>query len=120
MRKRDLDRFKKLLQDERARIIHNANNTKEHIANPNIDDLLDEVDIASSEVNQSVSLRLRDREGMLLSKVEEALGRITAGSYGVCEECGEEIGVKRLEARPVATRCIRCKEEQEKREREYS
>ena len=120
MRKRDLDKFRKLLNDERSRIIHNANDTKEHISNPNLDDLLDEVDIASSEVNQTVSLRLRDREGMLLSKIDQALGRISDGSYGQCEECGEEIGVKRLEARPVATRCIRCKEEQEKREREYS
>lgn len=120
MRKRDLEKFQKKLTAERDRIIFLANDTKEDISNPNTDDLLDEIDIAASEVHQSLNLRLRDREGMLLSKIDEALERIEKGSYGVCEECGDEIGVKRLEARPVATRCIQCKEEQEKREKEYS
>ena len=120
MRKRELEKYKKRLLEEKQRIIQVANEAREHISNPNTDDLLDEVDIASSEVTQAVHLRLRDREGMLLAKINQALTRIEEGEYGTCEVCGEYIGNRRLEARPVATRCIRCKEEQEKKEKEYS
>jgi len=63
--------------------------------------------------------RLRDREKFLLKKIDDALGRIEAGTFGICEICEEEISIKRLEARPVTTMCIRCKEEQEKQEKSY-
>ena len=120
MRKRDLERLKKKLLAEKERIVSNAADTKKDISNPNVDDLQDEVDIASSEITQTVHLRLRDREKMLLDKIEQSLKRIDEGTYGVCETCGEDISLKRLDARPVATLCIRCKEEQEKMEKEYS
>jgi DnaK suppressor protein len=61
--------------------------------------------------------RLRERERGLLAKIEEALQKIEQGVYGECESCGEEIGLKRLEARPVAELCIDCKSEQERMER---
>ena len=64
--------------------------------------------------------RTRDRERKLIRKIEEALKRIEDGSYGFCLETGEPIGVKRLEARPETTLCIRCKEDQERMEKDYS
>lgn len=74
-------------------------------------------DRATVESGRSFELRIRDRERKLLSKIEEALIRIEDGAFGVCEGCGEEIGLKRLEARPVTTLCIDCKTVQETREK---
>jgi DnaK suppressor protein len=65
-------------------------------------------------------LRTRDRESKLLKKIEEAIGLIDVKDYGYCEECGEEIGIRRLEARPTATLCIDCKTIDEVRERQRS
>ena len=84
------------------------------------DDLPDEIDQASSEYLQSFSLRLRDREKFFLAKIDKALTKIEAGEFGICEVCGEEISVKRLEARPVTTLCIRCKEDQERVEKDFT
>jgi DnaK suppressor protein len=61
-------------------------------------------------------LRLRDRDRKLIRKIEEALERIEDGTFGICEECGEEIGIPRLKARPVTTLCIKCKSKQEEEE----
>lgn len=74
-------------------------------------------DQASAETDRSFMLRLRGREQKLLKKIEDAMERIDAGEYGICETCGEEIGIKRLEARPVTTMCIECKTEQEEEEK---
>jgi DnaK suppressor protein len=84
------------------------------------EDLLDEVDLASSESDQNMNIRLRDRERTLLKKIDKALKKIEDSTYGTCESCGEEISAKRLEARPVTDLCIRCKEEQEKMERSFA
>lgn len=84
------------------------------------DDLADEVDLASSELNQSMALRLRDRERLLLHKIEVALAKIESGKFGICDICEEPIEPKRLEARPVATLCIRCKETEERSEKVYA
>ena len=81
------------------------------------DDFPDEIDTASSEVNLQFTGRLREREQGLLAKIDAALEKIEKGTYGACVSCGEEIGVKRLQARPVAELCIDCKSEQEKLER---
>jgi len=62
-------------------------------------------------------LRIRDRERKLIFKIQEALRRLDGGEYGVCEECGENIGIERLKARPVTTLCIECKSSQEMEER---
>ena len=64
--------------------------------------------------------RCHGRERGLLDKIEKALSRLEDGSFGMCDSCGEEISAKRLEARPEATLCIQCKEEQERQERDYS
>lgn len=73
-------------------------------------------DRASLESDRNLTLRIRDRERKLRSKIEEALARIEDGSFGICESCGEPIGEKRLEARPVTTLCVACKENQEDEE----
>ena len=74
-------------------------------------------DRATIESGRSFELRIRDRERKLLSKIDEAIARIDDGSYGICEDCDEEIGLKRLEARPVTTLCIDCKTIQETKEK---
>jgi DnaK suppressor protein len=116
---KDLKRFKKSLEDSRKAIIESARKTMEEESNFDTDDLPDEIDQASSEYAQSMAFRLRDREKFLLKKIEKALLRIEDGTFGVCERCEEQINIKRIEARPVTTLCIRCKEEQEKKEKSY-
>jgi DnaK suppressor protein len=74
-------------------------------------------DQATAETDRNFILRLRDRERMLLKKIEETIERIDNNEYGICEECENEIGIKRLEARPVTTLCIDCKTRQEEEER---
>lgn len=74
-------------------------------------------DQASAEIDRNFTLRLRDRERKLLKKIEETLEQIDSGTYGICEICGQEISLKRLEARPVTTMCIDCKTEQEEEEK---
>lgn len=79
----------------------------------------DIADRASVETDRSVELRTRDRERKLIAKIDEALGRIDAGSYGYCEDTEEPIGVRRLEARPIATLSVEAQERHERMERNY-
>jgi len=74
-------------------------------------------DQATAETDRNFMLRLRDRERLLLKKIEETIERIEGAEYGICQECGNEIGIKRLQARPVTTLCIDCKTRQEEEER---
>jgi DnaK suppressor protein len=74
-------------------------------------------DIASAEIDRNFLLRLRDRERKLLKKIEKAIEKIDNGTYGICEVCGAEIPIERLEARPVTDLCIECKTEQEEAEK---
>lgn len=120
MKKKDLARFAERLREEKARILNHAEKTKNEGLTLSTDDLADEVDLASSELNQSLSLRLKDRERALLQKIEAALAKIDTGTFGVCDGCEEPIDTKRLEARPVADLCIRCKEAQELKEKVYA
>ena len=77
----------------------------------------DFADIASAESTKAIELRTRDRERKLISKIDQALQRIDDGSYGYCEETGDPIGIKRLEARPIATLCIEAQERHERLEK---
>ncbi|MDZ4677240.1 MAG: RNA polymerase-binding protein DksA [Oligoflexia bacterium] len=120
MRAKELERFKKLLLTQKAELLNNSRKLLKEEAQHNQDDLADETDLAASEVHQNLTLRLRDRERLLIQKIESALGKIEVGSYGVCEECEEPIEPKRLEARPVATLCIACKEVEEHKERVFA
>jgi DnaK suppressor protein len=120
MKKKDLERFAERLREEKARLLNHSEKVRHEDMALSTDDLADEVDLASSELSQNLSLRLKDRERSLLQKIEEALGKIQEGTYGVCESCEEPIEAKRLEVRPVAELCIRCKEAQEKIEKIYA
>ncbi|MDA0221180.1 MAG: RNA polymerase-binding protein DksA [Proteobacteria bacterium] len=99
-----------LIQDSSQTIRHLQEETT---AQPDL------ADRASTETDRSIELRTRDRERKLISKIDEALRRIDDGTYGFCEETGEPIGVKRLEARPIATLCLEAQERHERRERVY-
>ena len=77
----------------------------------------DPLDRASLNANQEFMLRIKDRESRLINKIRDALQRIEDGDFGYCEACGEPISMKRLMARPVATQCIACKTEREKKEK---
>ena len=116
MKKRDLQRFKKLLQEQREQLQGNQKKALSGDIHVDPDDFPDEIDTASSEVNLQFTGRLREREQGLLAKVDSALAKIDQGSFGQCVSCGEDIGLKRLKARPVAELCIECKSEQEKLE----
>ena len=119
LNQKDSKRFKKLLEENKRALLLSAKKTLSEEATFDTDDLPDEIDLASSEYTQSMVFRLRDREKFLLKKIDDALVRIESGTYGICEICEEDISLKRLEARPVTTMCIRCKEEQEKAEKSY-
>lgn len=117
MRQRELERFRKLLVSQRQQLVGNARRTLNGDVYLDPDDFPDELDTASSEASVAFTGRLREREQRLLAKIEGALAKIERGEYGDCESCGEPIGLKRLEARPVAELCIDCKAEQERLER---
>jgi len=119
LKKKDLKRFKEILEEKRETVLANARKTLNEDMTLDADDLPDEMDLASSEYLQSFQFRLRGREKTFLKKIEDALQRIEAGTFGLCESCDEPISVKRLEARPETTLCIRCKEDQERTERSY-
>ncbi len=118
--KADLGRFRTMLDEKRAQIIANAQSTLAEDMALDANDLPDEMDLASSEYLQSFQFRLRGREKSFLEKIDRALQKIDRGEFGLCEECGEEISVKRLEARPETTLCIKCKEDQERAEKDFS
>jgi DnaK suppressor protein len=120
MNKVQLKKFKTLLTEKRDEIVKKAKQTLEEDMTLDANDLPDEMDLASSEYLQSFTFRLRGREKVFLDKIEKALRKIEDGSFGTCEECGEEISIKRLEARPETTLCIRCKEDQERMEKDYT
>jgi DnaK suppressor protein len=119
MNKAQLKKFRVLLEEKREEILKKARQTLDQDMTLDIDDLPDEMDLASSEYLQSFTFRLRGREKTFLDKINKAIVKIEEGTFGVCEECEEEISLKRLEARPETTLCIRCKEDQERHERDY-
>jgi DnaK suppressor protein len=117
--KAQLKKFKQLLESKRDEIVKRAKQTLNDDMTLDTNDLPDEMDLASSEYLQSFTFRLRGREKSFLDKIEKALQKIEEGTFGLCEECEEEIQVKRLEARPETTLCIRCKEDQERAEKDF-
>ncbi|MGD9949561.1 MAG: RNA polymerase-binding protein DksA [Desulfobulbus sp.] len=117
MEEKDLLRFKERLEDMKAEINSDVEQTLNEMTSQN-GNIPDPNDRATVESDRSFELRIRGRERKLMEKIEDALGRIDDGSYGICSGCGEDIAVKRLEARPVAKFCIECKTRQEQREKE--
>ena len=120
MKKKDLERFKERLVSQKRQILESNRKVMEQDLNVSRDDMPDEIDLASSEVSKSLLLRLNDRERNILPKIEKALKKVASGEYGVCESCGYDIGIGRLEVRPFATLCIKCKEEEEHNEKLYA
>jgi DnaK suppressor protein len=119
LKKKDLKRFRDVLLARKREILRNAQRTLSEDMTLEADDLPDEMDLASSEYLQSFQFRLRGREKTFLSKIDHALERIEGGTFGLCEQCGDPISIKRLEARLETTLCIRCKEDQERMEKAY-
>ncbi len=120
MKKTELKRFKTILEEKRELLLQNAQQTITEEMALDTNDLPDEMDLAASEYIQSFTFRIRGREKVFLDKIDRAIKRIDEGTFGNCESCEEEIPVKRLEVRPEATLCIRCKEDQERQERDYA
>ena len=120
MEAKTLAKYRKLLLEEKQRLLNNSKNALKNELALSPDDMMDETDLAASEVNQNLVFKLRDRERQLLAKIDEAMGRIEDGTFGTCMDCEEPIEVRRLEARPVSTLCIACKEKQEHREKIYA
>jgi DnaK suppressor protein len=118
MNERQRDYFRARLQTWKEEILKEARETLLHLQeeNQNHPDLADR---ASSETDRAIELRARDRQRKLIAKIDEALGRIDDGSYGFCEETGEPIALRRLEARPIATLSVEAQERHERRERVY-
>lgn len=116
MKKSDLEKFRKKLEDMKAEINNDVEKTLNDMTSQG-GPVPDPNDRASLESERTFELRIRGREQKLLEKINEALERIDEGTYGICEECGEEIRIKRLEARPVASYCIDCKTEMEQKEK---
>src|SRR5262249_43428587 len=112
MRRRELEILQRLLGERKQELLGEADRTVDGMGEGR-EQFPDPTDRALLEGNRNLMLRIRDRERKLISKIDEALGRIEDGSYGKCEECGCEIGFARLKARPVTTLCIDCKAEQE-------
>jgi DnaK suppressor protein len=112
MRMRELDSFRKLLTHRLEELLMEAERTKYKVKETD-EPASDPMELASNGFDRDFLLRLRDRERKLMIKIKEALERIEDGTFGICEECGEKISVKRLRARPMATLCIDCKHEQE-------
>lgn len=112
MRRKDLNFFRELLTRRLEELLMEAEKTKNTVKAAE-ESSSDPIDQASNWLERDFLLRLRDRESKLIFKIKEALERIENGTFGVCEECGEEISLKRLRARPMATLCIHCKHEQE-------
>ena len=115
-----LGKYRKILLEEKQRILNNSKNALKNELALSPDDLPDETDLAASEISQNLVFKLRDRERQLLAKVDEALARMEEGTFGVCQDCEESIEPRRLEARPVSTLCIACKERHEHREKIYA
>ncbi len=118
MNERQVEYFRRKLLNWKEDIMKESKETIAHLQEEN-HILPDVADRASSETDRSLELRTRDRQRKLISKIDAALKRIDDKSYGYCEDTGEPISLKRLDARPIATLSIEAQERHEKRERVY-
>ncbi len=118
MGERQRDYFKRKLIKWREDILRESRETLAALQSEN-ENHPDLADRASSETDRAIELRARDRQRKLIAKIEAALVRLEEGSYGYCEETGEPIAVKRLDARPIATLSVEAQERHERRERVY-
>ena len=119
MNTKDLAKMKKKLLAEKERLLTSAAVSRKAEFTIATDDLADETDLTSVELSQGVVFTLREKEQRTLAAIDEALQRMEEGTYGLCEECDEEIGAKRLEIYPTARLCITHQEEQEEKQKKF-
>lgn len=115
MNKKEVEFFRDLLNQRVQELRSEAGKTVDDMDED--ENFPDPSDRASMESNRNSILRIRDRERKLIFKIQEALQRLDDGEFGICEQCGEEIGIDRLKVRPVTTLCIECKASQEVQEK---
>lgn len=111
--------FRQKLLDWRESLIQESQETLNHLREDS-ESVGDEIDRANQESEHTLELRTRDRYRKLLAKIDQALKRIENGTYGYCDDTGEEIGLKRLEARPIATLSLEAQEKRERAKRNFS
>ena len=112
MEEKDLEFFKHLLTQWLEELLNRADDTVEELLDSQ-ENLADPLDRVSVESERIWTLRIRDRESILIKKIRQSLEGIETGEYGICQDCGEDIFIKRLKARPVTSFCIRCKTKRE-------
>lgn len=115
MEQKDLEYFRNLLNEQLEEALKQGDLTLEEMTDSS-EIFADPADRATMESDRAFTLRIRDRERKLIKKIRSALNRLDTGAYGICDECGEDIGVPRLKARPVTKLCINCKSKQEEDE----
>jgi len=118
MNERQREYFRRKLLTWKEEILREARETLQHLQDES-QNHADFADRASSETDRAIELRARDRQRKLIAKIDAALQRIEDGTYGYCEETGEPISLKRLDARPIATLSVEAQERHERRERVY-
>ncbi|MBB3999162.1 RNA polymerase-binding protein DksA [Aureimonas pseudogalii] len=118
MNDRQKEYFRKKLLAWKADILRESRETLDALANESSNQA-DAADRASSETDRAIELRARDRQRKLIAKIDAAIERIDDGSYGYCEETGEPISLRRLDARPIATMSLEAQERHERREKVY-
>lgn len=118
MSSKQLTHFEEILVSWQRELMYEVDRTVHHMQDEAAN-FPDPNDRATQESEFGLELRTRDRERKLLRKIDSALARIEGGRYGFCDETGEEIGLKRLEARPVATLCVEAQERREMAERQF-
>ena len=117
MEQERLEYFRELLKERLKTLLEEAEKTVTGMTNDR-DSFPDPTDRANLETDRNFLLRIRDRERRLIGKITAALGRIEDGTFGICEECGEDVSEERLRARPVTTLCIDCKTKAEEEEKQ--
>jgi DnaK suppressor protein len=117
MRKREIVRYRTLLESQLSALVGQREEAVHAMVGQSAEEIPDPNDRATVESDRSWSLRLRDRDRKLATKIRDALERLDAGTFGLCEACGEPIGSARLRARPVTSLCIDCKTDAELEEK---
>lgn len=117
MRKREIDRYRSVLESQLAALVGHGERAVAEMAGEGGEEVPDPNDRATLEEGRNWALRLRDRDRKLIGKIRDALARLEAGTFGTCAACGSQIGSARLRARPVTDLCIECKTDAEGAER---
>jgi DnaK suppressor protein len=116
MKQEDVEYFRILLTNQLQELLSQADDTVSGMSSQK-ENFPDPTDRASLESDRNFMLRIRDREHKLIKKIKKTIERIEEGTFGVCDKCGEEIGIDRLKVRPVTTQCIECKTKEEAMEK---